>query len=123
GPAQAAGPAGGAGRVPPARDTVVSGRRPVADILNALIIPACNADTFYASASPFVGRLGRRVASPALSIYDHGAMPGMMGSKGITCEGLPTGRTDLIRDGGLTGCLSFSYGTPRPLRAPQPRPT
>ena len=37
------------------------------------------------------------MASPALSIYDHGAMPGLMGSKGITCEGLPTGRTDLIR--------------------------
>src|SRR2546425_1901959 len=92
---------------------------PGANILTALITPACTADTFYASASPFVGRLGRRVASSALSIYDHGAMPGMMGSKGITCEGLPTGRTDLIRDGVLTGCLACWYDTQRLLRDPQ----
>src|SRR5437899_1776682 len=117
--AQAAIAAVGGVRVPSGRYTVVFGRQPVADILNDLIIPACHADTFYASASPFVGRLGRRVASPALSIYDHGAMPGMMGSKGITCEGLPTGRTDLIRDGILTGCLSCWYDTQRLLRDPQ----
>ena len=117
--AQAAIAAVGGVRVPSGRYTVVFGRQPVADILNDLIIPACNADTFYASASPFVGRLGRRVASPALSIYDHGAMPGMMGSKGITCEGLPTGRTDLIRDGVLSGCLSCWYDTQRLLRDPQ----
>ena len=117
--AQAAIAAVGGVRVPSGRYTVVFGRQPVADILNDLIIPACTADTFYASASPFVGRLGRRVASPALSIYDHGATPGMMGSKGITCEGLPTGRTDLIRDGVLTGCLSCWYDTQRLLRDPQ----
>src|SRR2546422_10130941 len=38
-----------------------------------------------------------------LTIYDHGALTGHMGSKGITCEGLPTGRTDLIKDGKLVG--------------------
>src|SRR2546421_7592773 len=36
---------------------------------------------------------------------DHGALPGLVGSKGITCEGLPTGRTDLIKEGVLVGCL------------------
>jgi PmbA protein len=41
-----------------------------------------------------------------------------MGSKGITCEGLPTGRTALIRDGVLTGCLSSWYETQRLLRDP-----
>src|SRR5436309_1397092 len=109
----------GGTRVPSGRYTVVFGRQPVADILNDLVLPACNAETFYASASPFLGRLGRRVASSALSIYDHGAMPGMMGSKGITCEGLPTGRTDLIREGVLTGCLSCWYETERLMRDPQ----
>ena len=109
----------GGTRVPSGRYTVVFGRQPVADILNDLILPACNAETFYASASPFLGRLGRRVASPALSIYDHSAMPGMMGSKGITCEGLPTGRTDLILEGVLTGCLSCWYETERLMRDPQ----
>jgi PmbA protein len=117
--AQAAIAAVGGVRVPSGRYTVVFGRQPVADVLNDLVLPACNAETFYASASPFLGRLGQRVASPALSIYDHGAMPGMMGSKGITCEGLPTGRTDLIRDGVLTGCLSCWYETERLMRDPQ----
>jgi len=39
-----------------------------------------------------------------------------MGSKGITCEGLPTGRTDLIRHGVLTGCLANWYESQRLLR-------
>jgi predicted Zn-dependent protease len=116
--AQAAVGAVGGVRVPSGRYTVVLGRQPVADILNDLVIPACRAGAFYASASPFLGRLGGRVASSALSISDHGAMPGMMGAKGITCEGLPTGRTDLIRDGVLTGCLSCWYDTERLLRDP-----
>src|SRR5437016_11853690 len=41
-----------------------------------------------------------------------------MGSKGITCEGLPTGRTDLIKDGKLVGLLSSFYETERMLHDP-----
>ena len=41
-----------------------------------------------------------------------------MGAKGITCEGLPTGRTDLIENGVLVGCLSSWYETQRLLRLP-----
>jgi PmbA protein len=51
-----------------------------------------------------------------LNLYDDGAAPGLMGSKGITCEGLPTGRTDLIRAGVLVGGLSNWYETRRLLR-------
>ena len=116
--AQAAIDAVGGERVASGRYTVVFGPQPVADIMNNLVIPACHADAFYASATPFLGRLGRRVASPLLSIYDHGAMPGLVGSKGITCEGLPTGRTDLIRHGELTACLTNWYGAQRLLRDP-----
>ena len=116
--AQAAIDAMGGERVPSGRYTVVFGRQPVADIMNNLVVPACNAEAFYASATPFLGRLGRTVASPRLSIYDHGAMPGLVGSKGITCEGLPTGRTDLIRDGRLAGLLTNWYGAQRLLRDP-----
>jgi PmbA protein len=116
--ARAAIDAVGGERVPSGRYTVVFGHQPVADILNNLVVPACNAEAFYASATPFLGKLGRRVASPLLSIYDHGAMPGMVGSKGITCEGLPTGRTDLIRHGELAGCLTNWYGSQRLLRDP-----
>jgi PmbA protein len=114
--AQAAIAAIGGERVPSGRYTVVFGRQPVADIVNTLIAPACTASSFYSSSTPFLGRLGQRVASPALSIYDDGAIAGFMGSKGITCEGLPTGRTELIRDGVFVGCISSWYETQRLLR-------
>src|SRR3989441_217607 len=108
----------GGQRVPSGTYTVVFGRQPVADLLNNIVIPSCTAGAFYSSSTPFLGKLGRSVASPLLSLYDHGAMPGLMGSKGITCEGLPTGRTDLIKNGILVGCLSSWYETQRLLRDP-----
>jgi predicted Zn-dependent protease len=105
-------------RVPTGDYTVVLGPQPVADLLNNLVIPACHSGAFYSSSTPFLGKLGKVVAVPGLTIYDHGAMPGLAGSKGITCEGLPTGRTDLIRDGTLVGLLSHWYDTQRLLHDP-----
>src|SRR2546426_8043 len=103
----------GGERVPSGEYTVVFGRQPVADLLNNIVVPACTARAFYSERTPFLGQLGRRVASPELTISDHGALPGLVGSKGITCEGLPTGRTDLIKEGVLVGCLSNWYETQR----------
>jgi len=108
----------GGERVPSGTYTVVFGRQPVADLLNNIVIPACTASSFYSSSTPFLGKLGRAVASPRVSLYDDGARPGFMGSKGITCEGLPTGRTALITHGRLVGCLSNWYETQRLLRDP-----
>ena len=108
----------GGARVPSGEYAVIFGRQPVADLLNNIVVPACTAEAFYASRTPFLGKLGRAVASPRLSVYDHGALPGLMGSKGITCEGLPTGRTDLIRNGVLVGCLANWYESRRLLRDP-----
>ncbi len=105
-------------RVPTGDYTVIFGRQPVTDLLNNLIVPACQSGAFYSSSTPFLGKLGARVAAPTLTIYDHGAMPGFTGSKGITCEGLPTGRTDLIKDGVLVGLLSHWYDTQRLLADP-----
>jgi len=105
-------------RVPAGDYTVVFGKQPVADILNNLVIPACHAGAFYSGSTPFLGQLGKPVASPRLSVYDSGAVPGLMGSKGITCEGLPTGRTDLIRNGELVGLLTSWYDGQRLLRDP-----
>jgi predicted Zn-dependent protease len=111
----------GGRRVPSGDYTVVFGRQPVTDLLDNLVVPACQAGAFYASSTPFLGRLGRPVAAPELSIYDHGAMPGFTGSKAITCEGLPTGRTDLVKDGVLVGLLSNWYDAQRLLRDPRVR--
>jgi PmbA protein len=108
----------GGERVPSGDYTVVFGRQPIADLMNNLVVPSCQAGTFYSSSTPFLGKLGRPVASSRLSVYDHGALPGLMGSKGITCEGLPTGRTDLIKDGVLTGALTSWYEAQRLLHDP-----
>jgi PmbA protein len=117
--AQAAIASIGGARVDSGRYRVVFGRQPVTDLLDNIVVPACRAGAFYASASPFLGRLGASVASARLSIHDDGAMPGLMASKGITCEGLPTGRTDLIRHGVLVGCLSSWYDSQRLQRDPR----
>ena len=111
----------GGERVPSGRYRIVLGPQPVTDLLNNLVLPALHASSFYASTTPFLGRFGKRVAAPALSIYDHGALAGFTGSKGITCEGLPTGRTDLVTDGILTGLLTNWYEAQRLLRDPQAR--
>lgn len=114
--AQAAIDAIGGERVPSGTYTIVFGRQPVADLLNNIVVPACMASAFFSSNTPFLGKLGQRVASSRLSVYDDGSRRGLMGSKGITCEGLPTGRTDLIRDGALVGILSNWYESQRLLR-------
>jgi PmbA protein len=108
----------GSERVPSGRYTVIFGRQPVADLMNNLVVPACMASSFYAASTPFLSRLGQRVASPRLTVYDHGAAPGLLGSKGVTCEGLPTGRTELLTRGVFTGCLSSWYESQRILRDP-----
>jgi len=49
--------------------------------------------------------LGRRVASPLLSVFDDGSVDGLRGSSPYDDEGIPTRKTYLIREGILTGRL------------------
>jgi len=85
-----------------------------------LILPSLTAEAFYSCRSSFLGEVGRPVASD-LTIYDQGNLRGFVGSRGMTCEGLPTGRTDLIRRGVLQGLLSNHYQTQLLLRDPEAR--
>ncbi|MBM3275484.1 MAG: TldD/PmbA family protein, partial [Candidatus Sericytochromatia bacterium] len=101
--------------------TVIFGPQPVTDLLNNIVLPSLNLGNFYAASTAFLGKLGQQVASPRLSVYDDGAAHGLMGSKGITCEGLPTGRTELIKNGMLVGLLSNWYESQRILRDPKAR--
>ena len=98
---------------------VVFGQQAVMDLMVNLVMPGLNLGTFYAGASPFLGKLGQPVAADMLSIYDDGSAPGLAGSKGITCEGLPTGRTDLIVNGTLKGLLANYYESQRVLVDPR----
>ena len=97
---------------------VILGPQAVAEILDWVLMPGLSLDMFFAGASPFMGRLGQMVASEDFNLYDDGAAPGLPSSKSITDEGLPTGRTDLIRDGKLSGLLSDYYNYQRILHDP-----
>jgi PmbA protein len=109
----------GGERVKSGEYRVIFGRQPVADLLNNLILPSLTLSAFYSDSSTFMGKLGKRVASRLFTLFDHGAQRGLMGSKGITCEGLPTGKTRLIQRGKLTGLLSNHYERQRLLKDPK----
>ena len=95
---------------------VVLAPQAVADIVNNVLIPSLRLDSFYAGNSTFQGKLGKKVTSEILSVYDNGCTKGLAASKGITCEGLPTGKTELITSGILSGLLSNDYETKRFLK-------
>ena len=109
----------GGQRVPSGGYKVIFGRQPVTDLVNNIILPGLNTSAFYSSGSPFMGKFGKQIASEQVSISDDGAAPGLMATKNVTCEGLPTGRTELIRNGVLVGLLSNHYETQRLLRDPK----
>lgn len=111
----------GGRRLPSGRYPVVLGPQPVADLMTHLVLPSLSAEAFFSSRSAFLGEVGRPIASSLLTVYDHGAAKGLVGTRAITCEGLPTGRTDLIKNGVLQGLLSNHYETERLLRDPQAR--
>ena len=63
------------------------------------------ADAVSKGASIYAGKMGERVAVPIVSAYDDGTLPNGWGSQAFDDEGVPTQRTELIRDGRLTGYL------------------
>jgi predicted Zn-dependent protease len=79
------------------------------ELADNLLIPSLSLDSIEAASSPYIGKLGLRVMSPLLHIYDHGALPGVMASKRVTCVGLLTGRTELVEHGVLVGFVADDY--------------
>ena len=55
--------------------------------------------------SAFAGLLGKRVASPGVTVVDDGTIADRRGSLTVDDEGTPTNRTVLIEDGILTGYM------------------
>ncbi|MBT3559264.1 MAG: metalloprotease TldD [Rhodospirillales bacterium] len=55
--------------------------------------------------SAFAGLMGKRIASPGVTVIDDGTMNDRRGSLSIDDEGTPTQSTTLIEDGILTGYL------------------
>jgi TldD protein len=55
--------------------------------------------------SAFAGLLGRRIASPGVTVVDDGTLPDRRGSLTVDDEGTPSNRTVLIEDGVLVGFM------------------
>ena len=97
--------------LPAGEYAVIFGPRAVADLCQDILLPALSLDTLANGISPFEGRFGQQIASTFLTVADEGRFPGLVGSRSITGDGLPTGSTTLIAGGRLTGFLADVYHT------------
>lgn len=99
--------------LPAGEYAVIFGPRAVADLWQDLLLPALSLDNLANGVSPFAGRLGQQIANDFLTVADEGRFPGLIGSRSITGDGLPTGTTTLIAGGRLTGFLADAYQASR----------
>ena len=78
---------------------VVFGRQPVTDLFTNIVIPALSLSSVNSSDTPFLGKLGKKIASELLTVYDDGTIKGAVGSKKFLVRGfLRAGRTLFIMD-------------------------
>lgn len=70
---------------------------------------AASGPALYRGASFLLGRLGERVASPAVTVVDDGTLPGALGSRPFDGEGLPVRRTVVVDRGVLASYLLDTY--------------
>jgi PmbA protein len=70
---------------------------------------AASGPALYRGASFLLGKLGERIAAPALTIVDDGTMAGALGSRPFDGEGLPVRRTVLVEAGVLRSYLLDTY--------------
>ena len=95
--------------MPSGEYTVIFGPRAVADLWQDLLLPVLSLDTLANGGSPFADRFGQQIAGSFLTVADEGRFPGLIGSRLITGDGLPTGTTNLITGGRHTGYLANAY--------------
>ena len=91
------------GRMP-----VVLDREIVMGLMDALS-PAFSARRVLKGTSVLAGRLGERIASPAVRLVDDPKLPGGFGSAPVDGEGLATRRVPLIEEGRLAGYLHDTF--------------
>lgn len=98
----------GGGTVKTGEYNVIFGPQAVTELFGNLLLPNLNLGLVDFGASIFTGKYGQTVASPLLTLIDDATIPLGAGSKRITCEGCPTGKTLLIDKGKLVGYLADS---------------
>lgn len=94
---------------------VVLGPQPVAEILNYMVMGSLTTGAFHAASSAYHAKFGAPVMDSRLSLVDDPAFSAGAIRRRITCEGIPTRRIELIRDGKLVGLLSNFYDSHRIL--------
>jgi len=94
---------------------VVLGPQPLAEILNYMVMPSLTTAAFRAGSSAYLGRFGADIMDSRLSLLDEPLAHVSPVRRRITCEGLPSGRTELIREGRLVELLSTFYDSHRLL--------
>ena len=71
---------------------------------------SCVAGTaIYQKSSFLVGKLGRRIATDAITVVDDGRMPGKLGTSPFDSEGVPSRRTVVVQKGILKNYLCNTY--------------
>jgi PmbA protein len=93
----------------------VLGAQPVAEILNYMVMGSLTTGAFHAASSAYHAKFGAPVMDSRLSLADDPAFSAGPIRRRITCEGIPTRRVELIRDGKLVGLLSNFYDAHRLL--------
>ncbi len=88
---------------------VVLSRQAIADMLYGVFDVSLG--SIDSQASAYGGMLDREIGPDYLNIEDNGTLEGAIGTKAVTDEGLPTGKTGLIKDGRLVNYLSNDYYT------------
>ncbi|MEW6182942.1 MAG: TldD/PmbA family protein [Bacillota bacterium] len=82
-----------------------------------LLGPALTAEAVQRGRSLFAGKTGEQVAAGAITLVDDGTYPDGTGSAPFDGEGLPTGKTVLVKDGVLQGYLYNTYTARKEDRA------
>jgi PmbA protein len=100
--------------------SLVGGKKVLGGNVDVVLGPLAFADMVYSrfsvslssvdvNASPFSQKLDSRIGSDCVSIEDNALLENGLGSRAVTDEGVPTGRTSLVRNGVLTNFLSDDY--------------
>jgi PmbA protein len=75
----------------------------------ANVAAAASGDAIHKKSSIFVGKLGKKVAAPGVTLVDDGLREKGLGSSPFDGEGVPTRRTPVIEDGLLRSFLYDSF--------------
>lgn len=79
------------------------------ELLAYTLINAVKADNVQRDQSPFKGKIGEKVASENLTIYDDGLFPGGLRTWAYDGEGVPHQKTEVIENGILRNFLYDDY--------------